>query len=117
MAPLTSNLTISSLSHPDANSNITLAAFHNATSTTANTSEPSSDFTGTIIFGVITSVLAIMAIIIGYLQLRKASLPAIPLLPITLPAAPPASVPTQLPTPASERLPAPASAPAAKDDV
>jgi hypothetical protein len=34
--------------------------------------ETNSDSTGTIVFGVIASVLALMAIIIGYLQLRKA---------------------------------------------
>jgi hypothetical protein len=33
--------------------------------------ESTSDSTGTIIFGVIASVLALMAIIIGILQLRK----------------------------------------------
>jgi hypothetical protein len=33
--------------------------------------ESNFDSTGTIIFGVIASVLALMAIIIGYLQLRK----------------------------------------------
>jgi hypothetical protein len=42
----------------------------NFTTTSANT-EPNSDSTGTIIFGVIASVLALMAIIIGILQLRK----------------------------------------------
>jgi hypothetical protein len=73
MAPLASNSTLLSLSYPDANANA--AAFNNATSTTVNssTSDPSPDSTGTIIFGVIASVLAIMAIIIGYLQLRNTS--------------------------------------------
>jgi hypothetical protein len=42
----------------------------NFTTTSANT-EQNSDSTGTIIFGVIASVLALMAIIIGILQLRK----------------------------------------------
>lgn len=70
MAPLASNLTISYPSYSE------VAALNNATPTAVNTSsEPSSDFTGTIIFGVIASVLAIMAIIVGYLQLRKASSP------------------------------------------
>jgi hypothetical protein len=79
--------------------------------------QPSPDFTGTIIFGVIASVLAIMTIIIGYLQLRKVSSPAIPLLPITLPAPLPAPLTTQLQTPAPGRLPPSAPAPAAKEDV
>jgi hypothetical protein len=39
--------------------------------TAFTTTESNSDSTGTIIFGVIASVLALMAIIIGILQLRK----------------------------------------------
>jgi hypothetical protein len=89
MAPLTSNLTLSSLSYPD--TNVNAAAFNNATPTTANPSQPSPDFTGTIIFGVIASVLAIMAIIIGYLQLRKASSPVTPSASSTTTPAPPAN--------------------------
>jgi hypothetical protein len=99
MAPLTSNLTLSSLSYSDANTNANAAVFNNATSTTVNSSasDPSPDFTGTIIFGVIASVLAIMAIIIGYLQLRNtsktsrtsSSLAAQPPAPVLAPSPPP----------------------------
>jgi hypothetical protein len=42
----------------------------NPAAASANT-ESNSDSTGTILFGVIASVLALMAIIIGILQLRK----------------------------------------------
>ena len=54
------------------NANTTLKSYPalNSTAIPANT-EPNSDSTGTIIFGVIASVLALMAIIIGILQLRK----------------------------------------------
>ena len=42
----------------------------NPPATSTNTDSPT-DSTGTIIFGVLASVLALMAIIIGILQLRK----------------------------------------------
>jgi hypothetical protein len=116
MAPFTSNFT-SSLSYPEFDT----AAFNAtpAAATSSSSSQPSPDFTGTIIFGVIASVLAVMAIIIGYLQLRRASSAVMPLLPITLPAPLPTTMPTTRPTPAQEipALPAQAQAPAAKDDV
>jgi hypothetical protein len=116
MAPFASNFT-SSLSYPEFDT----AAFNAtpAAATSSSSSQPSPDFTGTIIFGVIASVLAVMAIIIGYLQLRRASSAVMPLLPITLPAPLPTTMPTTRPTPAQEipALPAQAQAPAAKDDV
>jgi hypothetical protein len=57
---------------PALNTTSTLQSFPAMDSTTASAlNEFNSDSTGTIIFGVIASVLALMAIIIGYLQLRK----------------------------------------------
>ena len=54
------------------NTNITLKSYPstNPPTTSTNTNSPT-DSTGTIIFGVLASVLALMAIIIGILQLRK----------------------------------------------
>lgn len=54
------------------NANTTLKLYPTMSPTTASTiTESNADSTGTIIFGVIASVLALMAIIIGILQLRK----------------------------------------------
>jgi hypothetical protein len=57
---------------PTFKTNTTLKSYSalNATAISVNI-ERNSDSTGTIIFGVIASVLALMAIIIGILQLRK----------------------------------------------
>jgi hypothetical protein len=58
---------------PALNTTTTIQSFPAMDSTMASSSiDSNSDSTGTIIFGVIASVLALMAIIIGYLQLRKA---------------------------------------------
>jgi hypothetical protein len=56
---------------PALNTTSTLQSLPTMNTTMASTlAESNSDSTGTIIFGVIASVLALMAIIIGYLQLR-----------------------------------------------
>jgi hypothetical protein len=67
MAPLVSNLTRSFESH----SNISISG--NITPPSTESSGPVSDALGTLIFGIIASVLATIAIILGYLQLRKTS--------------------------------------------
>jgi cobalamin biosynthesis Mg chelatase CobN len=57
---------------PALNTTSTIQLFLATNSAMASTStESTSDSTGTIIFGIIASVLALMAIVIGYLQLRK----------------------------------------------
>jgi hypothetical protein len=65
MSSLNTNTTLKSYdSYPSMNPTTNFA-------TTSTNTEPTTDSTGTIIFGVIASVLALMAIIIGILQLRK----------------------------------------------